>query len=189
MQHRIFLVPGRPGVPRADADGHWRTHHARLMLDLPLLLGYVQNRPLPGWWPHLGALACSETWFASREAEREAYASDWYRDAIAPDEHRMFARDAAWHARVLEVEELHPGEHGAFRALAFGGVAELLGDAILDARLERLVLSRAAPGTHRAEAIAAWSDDPMTADHLARRLGGVAFAAEHAVIVPAPAVS
>jgi len=186
MQHRIFLAPLRPGVAHVDAHAHWCGNHGRIMLDLPELAGYVQNRPLPAWWPHLGYLACSETWFADREAERTAYASEWYRETITPDEHRMFARDDAWSAVVTEAEELHPGPPEGFRALAFGGAPANLGGTIADGRLELLRLTRPAPGLTDPVLVSAYAEDEGKAALLAMRLGGLAFVAEAATIVPPP---
>jgi EthD domain len=188
-RRRIFLAPLRPGVAHADAYGHWCGHHASVMRPLPELQGYVQHRPAADWWPHLGYLACGETWFADEEAERAAWSSDWYRDAIAPDERLMFATRDAWNARVVDVEELHEGPEGSFEAFGFGATGAGLSGAIVDMRVQRLRLSRPAPGSDEPVAIVAAAADPLAADHLARRLGGLAFAAVRAVIVPRPAVS
>jgi hypothetical protein len=186
LQHRIFLAPARPMVAVADAHAHWRTHHGRLMLELPHLAGYVQNRPLTEWWPHLGFLACAETWFADREAEKAAYASEWYRDEITPDELRMFARDAAWSSPVTGIEELHAGPPARLRVLAFGGAAANLDGIVVDDRVERLRLARAAPGTAGPVVVSAYTDDAAKARHIALRLGGLVFVAEATAIVAPP---
>ncbi len=186
LQHRIFLAPCRPGVSLAEAQAHWRSHHEAIMLDIPRLVGYVQNRPRQEWWVYLPYLACSETWFADREAERAAYASAWYRDQIAVDEARMFGREDAWNSPVVEVETVHNGPTGRLRTLAFGAGAGRLDGIMLDGRAEVLRLHRPTPGGGAPSVLAAWSDDPMLAHHVALRLGGLAFVAEPAAALPPP---
>jgi hypothetical protein len=160
------------------------------MLELPQLQGYVQNRPLAEWWVNLPYLACSETWFEDRDAERTAYASDWYRERIAVDEARIFAREQAWSSPVVEVEVLHDGPVGRFRALSFGGSADSLHGALLDWRVELLHLLRPAPaGAQARVVVSAWSDEPEHARELALRLGQLVFVAEPAASLPPPARS
>ena len=151
MQHRIFLAPCRPGVSWAEAQAHWRSHHEAIMLEIPGLVGYVQDRPCQEWWIHLPYLACSETWFADREigvsvaievahrdAERAAYASDWYNQQIAIDEARMFGRGEAWNSPVLDVQTVRPGPTGRYRTLAFGSSPGRLDSVLIDGRVETL---------------------------------------------------
>jgi hypothetical protein len=168
MQHRIFLAPIGSGVSWAEAQAHWRSHHETIMLGLPHLLGYVQNRPTEDWWIHLPYLACSETWFADRERETAAYATDWYREQIAVDEGRMFGRDDAWSSPVLATETLHEGMTGRYRTLAFGADPAHLDAILFDGRAEVLRLHRAPPG----------------GGELALRLGGLAFVCEPAASMP-----
>jgi hypothetical protein len=156
------------------------------MLELPGLLGYVQNRPHPDWWVHLPYLVCSETWFADRDAERAAYASAWYLEQIAVDEARMFARDDAWSSPVVGVETLRPGPTARFRVLAFGGNAELAQGPLFDGRLELLHLLHETPGGGDPVVVSAWTDEESLADHLARRLGGLTFVGEPAASVIPP---
>lgn len=189
MQHRIFLAPLRPCMPHAEAHGHWCSNHAALMLKLPYLKGYVQNRPLPEWWPHLGYLACSETWFADRQTEREAYASPWYTEEIARDEQRMFARDHAWSAAVTDVQELHAGSRAGLRVLAFGGDPESLSGSLIEGELEVLRLSRDVPGLRRSLLVSAYCEDPVKARGMAARLGGLSFVADPVIVVEGPAQS
>ena len=74
MQHRIIVVETLAEVPVAAAQAHWRDRHAGVYAPTPLLVGYVQNRPLEEEWPRLGLRTiCSETWFADRDAERESF--------------------------------------------------------------------------------------------------------------------
>jgi len=187
-QHRIFLAPARPAVAWAAAQAHWRTHHETIMLGLEGLVGYVQNRPLAEWWIELPYLACSETWFADREAERAAFASAYYRERIAVDEARMFARGDAWSSPVLAVETLRAGPVARFRALGFGASPDRLADVLHDGRAEALVLHRPPPGGGEAVVLCAWTDDAALARHLALRLGGLAFVAEPAASLPPPCV-
>lgn len=186
MQHRIFLAPLRPGVSWAVAQAHWRTNHEAIMLDIPGLVGYVQDRPREDWWIHLPYLACSETWFADRDAERAAYASDWYTQQIAIDEARMFGRDEAWNSPVVNVETIRSGPTGRFRALSFGSSPERLDAILIDGRVEALKLLRPPPGGGEPAVVSVWTDDEALARHAAIRLGGLAFVAEPAVSLSPP---
>ena len=184
MQHRIFLAPARPAVSWAEAQAHWRTHHQAIMIELPGLLGYVQNRPTEEWWVQLPYLACAETWFRNREAEAKAYGSRWYREQILVDEERMFGRDHAWSSPVTEVETLHEGVTGRFRVLAFGAAPERLDGAMLDGRAEVLRLLRQPPVSGERTVISAWTDHAPLARRLAVLLGGLAFVCEPASPLP-----
>jgi hypothetical protein len=186
VQHRIFLAPLRPGVSWAEAQAHWRSHHEAIMLDIPGLVGYVQDRPCPEWWIHLPYLACSETWFAGLDAERAAYASAWYLQQIAVDEARMFGRDEAWNSPVVGVEAVRPGQTGRFRALSFGSSPDRLDSVLIDGRVETLKLLRPPPGGGEPVVVSVWSDDEALARHAALRLGGLAFVAEPAVSLSPP---
>ena len=186
MQHRIFLAPCRPGVSWAEAQAHWRSHHEAIMLDIPGLVGYVQDRPCQEWWIHLPYLACSETWFADREAEQAAYASDWYEGQIAVDEARMFDRDEAWHSPVVGVDTVRPGPTGRFRTLGFGSSSERLDSVLIDGRVETLQLLRPPPDGGESTIVSAWTEDPALARHVALRLGGLAFVSEPAVSLTPP---
>jgi hypothetical protein len=151
------------------------------MLDIPGLAGYVQDRPCQEWWIHLPYLACSETWFADRDAERAAYASDWYNQQIAVDEARMFGRDEAWNSPVLDVQTVRPGPTGRYRALGFGASLSGLDAVMVDGRVESLRLLRPPPGDGEPVVVSVWTDDEALARHAALRLGGLAFVAEPAV--------
>ena len=184
MQHRIFLAPARPAVSWAEAQAHWRTNHETIMLRIPRLLGYVQNRATEEWWIHLRYLACSETWFASRETESAAYDSAWYREQIAVDEARMFGRDDAWSSPVLAVETLREGTTGRYRTLAFGADAGRLDGILLDGRAERLRLLRPPPDGGETAVVSVWTDHAPLARHVALALGGLAFVSEPAASLP-----
>ena len=184
MQHRIFLAPARPAVSWAEAQAHWRGHHAAIMVELPGLAGYVQNRPTEEWWTQLPYLACAETWFGSRDAEAEAWASDWYRERIAVDEERMFARDHAWSSPVTEVQTLHEGATGRYRTLAFGATPDRLQGVIFDGRAELLALLRPPPVPGEQNVISVWTDHGELARRLAVLLGGLAFVCEPASPLP-----
>lgn len=115
MQHRIFLVPLRARLPRADAIEHWVSRHAKVFGPTPGLRRYVQNRPLA---PD-SAIVCSETWFDNRDSERAAYASAYYENVVTPDEELFLDRAAAWSARVAAGGDV-PHPHGMVRVLWFG---------------------------------------------------------------------
>jgi uncharacterized protein (TIGR02118 family) len=182
-QHRIFLPPVRPEVDPGAAARHWATTHARLVRDMPGLLGYEQHHALTparyvGW---------SETWFASRADEQAAFASDVYRERIAPDEDTVFAREAAWSSAVLASEVVRPGPTAGFRLLAFGAGA----DTPLPAgvvRAELLRLHQPGPGPDGADvALSAWAAtaDPLVA--AAGRCDGLAIVSRRVAIVAPPA--
>ena len=156
------------------------------MLEIPGLIGYVQDRPCPEWWVHLPYLACSETWFADRDFERAAYASDWYTSRIAADEARMLAREDAWSSPVTAVETLRPGPTGRFRVLAFGASSTQLDNLLIDGRAEVLRLHRPPPGGGEPVVVSVWGDDAGLARHVAQRLGGLAFVAEPAASLAPP---
>ena len=139
----------------------------------PLLAGYVQNRPLEEEWERLGSRSiCSETWFADHDAEKNSFASDYYRDTVMPDEHRFLDRESAWMGRFLTDAPL-PSSPPRFRVLAFG--ATLPGT-------EGIGLDR--PPSPFASL---WLDDRAAALDLARSVDGYAFAAEPAVLRIPPA--
>ncbi len=183
-QHRIFLAPAKPAVSWSQAQAHWRTNHETIMLEIPGLLGYVQNRPTEEWWIHLPYLACSETWFASRQTESAAYASEWYREQIAVDEARMFGREDAWSSPVIEVQTLREGMTGRYRTLAFGARGERLDGLLFDGRAEVLRLLRPPPGAVESAVVSVWTDHAPLARELALILGGLAFVCEPAASMP-----
>jgi hypothetical protein len=184
MQHRIFLAPIGPGVSWAEVQAHWRTNHEAITLELPGLTGYVQNRPRPDWWAQLRYVACSETWFADREAERRGFDSEWYHREIEVDEARMFTREAAWSSPVVATDVLREGSTGRFRALAFGGTEARLDGLMLDGRAEALRLLRPTPAGGEPVVVSVWTDHEELARHAAQRLGGIAFVAEPAAALP-----
>jgi hypothetical protein len=186
VQHRIFLAPCRPGVSWAEAQAHWRSNHEAIMLEIPGLVGYVQDRPCQEWWIHLPYLACSETWFADRDAERAAYASGWYDQQIAVDEARMFGRAEAWNSPVIDVQTVRPGATGRYRTLAFGSSPERLDSVLIDGRVETLKLLRPPPRGGESTIVSVWTDDEPLARHAALCLGGLAFVAEPAVSLSPP---
>lgn len=77
--------------------------------------------------------------------------------------------------------------HGGYRALSFGGRPDHLQGVIADAQVELLRLARRPPGMDDAVVVVASTDDPGKAGLLARRLGGLAFAAQTEAVVPPPA--
>jgi hypothetical protein len=156
------------------------------MLELPHLLGYVQNQPLRKWWPHLGYLACSETWFADRSCEAQAYASEWYVNQITPDEHSMFAREAAWSSAITSGSLLKDGPREGFRVISFGGDEANLASSLIDGRFEVMQLARAAPRSQRPNLISIYCEGEATAHGFATALGGLSFVARPVVFVQPP---
>ena len=179
MQHRIIVVDTVAGVPVADAQHHWRSRHAEVYAPTPLLLGYVQNRPLEEEWERLGTRSiCSETWFVDRGSERDSFGSDYYRDVVMPDEARFLDRSSAWFSRVV-TEPATPAGSAPYRVLAFGTRA--LGGA------DVVEVDRTPWGGGEPVVASLWLDDREQALELARSSGAFAFAAEPALVVPPPA--
>jgi hypothetical protein len=140
-QRRLFLVNLLGATSVHDEVAHWELAHAPLFAQTPGLLGYVQYRPLSEEWGRGLRQVCSSTVFADAEAERAAYASDFYRDMVTPDEAGFLDRDSAWSARVaceprqaLDEQALHD-----FVVLRFGGTRP-------DASWRTIATSRATAG-------------------------------------------
>jgi hypothetical protein len=118
MQHRILMSPVAEGVSLAGAHRHWREQHSQIVPGIDGINGYVQNRPLPEWWEQIPVLVCAESWFPSADAEKGAYASQYYCDVIAPDEARFIARDRAWHSAITAVDLLLDGPRSSLTNLS-----------------------------------------------------------------------
>jgi EthD domain-containing protein len=177
MQHRIIVVDTLAGVPVADAQRHWRSRHAEVYAPTPLLVGYVQNRPLEEEWERLGTRSiCSETWFAGREEERASFACDYYRDVVMPDENRFLDRASAWPGRVV-AEAATPVGSARYRVLAFG--TPLGGADVIE--VDRVPWCGGGPVV-----TSLWLDDRKQALELARSAPAFAYAAEPAVVVAPP---
>jgi hypothetical protein len=70
--------------------------------------------------------------------------------------------------------------------LGFGASADALDGTLFDGRVEVLRLLREPPGGGDSLIVSAWTDDATLAEHVARRLGGIAFVAEVAASVLPP---
>ena len=181
MQHRIIVVETLLDVPVAAAQAHWADRHAAVYAPTPLLLGYVQNRPLEEEWPRLGLRTiCSETWFADRSAEQESFGSDYYREHVMPDEARFLDRTSAWMGRIVE-EPPSPVGSARYRVLAFGAAE------IPSVEAEVLEVDRAPWEGGEPRVLSVWLDDRARALELARAAPSFAYAAEPAVVVVPPA--
>lgn len=181
MVHRLFLVRTRPDLDRAAAQAHWRESHAPLFGANPGLRGYVQDRPLEEDWERLPFQACSETWFDDLFAERAAFASDYYRERVVADEERFLDRATAWRGRVVGVNGVAAPATGRYRVLVFGARAIPGAGPVAVLHLDRPV-----PGDGPPRVLSAWTDDRAEARSLAERAGGLAFAAEPALVVAPP---
>jgi hypothetical protein len=176
MRHRIFLVPLRPDLDPVAARRHWTEAHAPLFARTPGLRGYVQNRPEPG----LDGWVCSETWFADADAERGAYASDFYVHEVTPDESRFLDRGAAWVALVRGDGPPVPELPGAYRALILGWAG---GDPPSMPHVEIVALDRAGPAGGPPRLLSAWADDPAALTPALAEPGDVALLTRPAVIL------
>ncbi|MGW0007967.1 EthD domain-containing protein [Nocardia grenadensis] len=119
MQHRIFVVSLRSDIEPGWARQHWEEGHGALFRQTPGLTRYRQDRPLAGTTDRF---VCSETWFASRAAERNAFGSAYYMETVVPDEERFLARGTVWAGRVLHTAEPEVPE-APYLVLWFGAEA------------------------------------------------------------------
>jgi hypothetical protein len=187
VHHKIFLVPFSAAWSVADGHRVWQQEHAPIWLRSPGLRGYVQNRPVEEWWGRMPAIACAEDWFDSREDEQALHQTEYYRETVRPDEERIFNRDNAWVSTVSSVEVLKDGPIQPFRVLSFGAPRPPASSLSADYRAELLHLRRPPPLSSSPLVVAAWAPTIKVAQTLAARLGGFAFVAAPAVLLPPPA--
>lgn len=103
MVKSIVMLRRRPDLTHEEFDRHWRQVHAPLVLQLPGICRYVQNRPVDvgGEPPHDGV---SEVWFDDMEALRAATSSPiWPR--ILEDEKNFLAEQTPRSELRLTVTE------------------------------------------------------------------------------------
>ena len=182
MQHRIIVVETLPEVPVAAAQAHWRDRHVAVYAPAPLLLGYVQNRPLEEEWPRLGLRTiCSETWFADRDVGagvvRERLLPrrrDAGRGALPRPDVRL---DGAVRRRAGKARS----GRARYRVLAFGA------EAMPGADADVLEVDREPWAGGEPRVLSLWLDDRARALELARATPSFAFAAEPAIVVAPPA--
>jgi hypothetical protein len=186
MHHKIFLVPFLADCSMADGQRLWQDEHAPIWLRAAKLRGYVQNRPVPEWWNRMPAVACAEDWFDSRDDETTLHRTDYYREAVVPDEQRMFNRDNAWASTVVAIEVVRDGPTQSFRVLSFGAVPPRQRSLLGDGRIEVLHLRRAPPLSSRPLVVSAWSPTVEGATRIAEGLGGFAFVASPAPLMRPP---
>lgn len=110
-------MPLLGAAPLDDEVAHWEDVHAPLFAGTPGLLDYVQYRPLPEERRRGFSQVCSSTTFADREAERAAYASEFYLRKVVPDEGSFLRRGDAWSARA----SVDPADQADFTVLQWGG--------------------------------------------------------------------
>lgn len=184
-QHRIYLGRGHAGADPAAAHEHWRARHSKVVrARMPHLGGYVQDRPLERYWTSLPFLVCAETWFADRDDEQAAYASDAFRDEVAVDELNVITPERAWNAAVREIETLREGPRSRYRVLGFGRAIDADAHPAFGL-VERLHLRRPTPDDGAPVIASAWTDDRDAALHLADELGGLTMVVEPvAIVVP-----
>ena len=151
QQHRLYFAAART---RAEAAATAAERHGALARRLPRLVRYVQNRPL---LPAPFAL-CSETWFADRDEERAAFASDYYRHVVRPDEHASFDPALSWNAAVAATHVPRPGPRAAFRLLTLRE-GPLRGAPAAVTREEQLVLARPFRGTDHRVVTSWWCEE------------------------------
>lgn len=111
LRHRVYLLDLGNSESRLE---HWTAHHPALVMGLPGIMAYRQNRPIDD-----ASLVCSETWFVDAESERTAFESEHYHGVVAPDE-RRFVTVPARHTTISD-PALPDGVEGV-EELAFDGV-------------------------------------------------------------------
>lgn len=113
MVKSIVMLRRRPDLTHEEFDRHWREVHAPLVLQLPGIRRYVQNRPIEvgGEPPHDGV---SEVWFEDLEALRAATGSAIWPEILA-DEDNFLAEPTPRSALRLTVveEEMMDGKQSA----------------------------------------------------------------------------
>jgi len=172
MIHRIFLVAGREGLPFEEVMVRWQGIHRNLYLEIPGLLGYVQNRPLAGPSDAQPYAACWETWFLDRAAEKAAFQSAHYRERVVPDEAIFADRRRYWSAQV----DADGWPRAApYRLLSFGGDPAAVPDA------EVLPLVGSPPVRGPRHVLSLWAEELEAVRDAAGAVGGL-------VLVTAPTV-
>lgn len=174
--HRLFVVQGRRDRSIRSVLDHWTGTHAGVFARTPHLRAYVQNEPLPEELDRLWTFVCSETWFENRSAERSAYASTYYCDVVAPDEHRFLDRTSVWAGRVLGSDGPATDPSG-FRVLGIGTTTPLgPGERVLE-------IDRPPPAPGRVALLRSWwTPDRAAALHSAQEADGLAFACTAATV-------
>jgi hypothetical protein len=186
MHHKIFLVPFLESWSAVSGQREWAEVHAPIWLASPGLCGYVQNRPVAASWNPVPTLACAEDWFSTRDDERALHETTHYREAVLPDEERLFKRANAWVSTVSHVEVLTEGALQRFRVLSFGGPTPRPNTVAGDERLEIVHVRRDLPLTSSPHLVSAWASTIDLARGLAARLGGFSFVTEPVVMMAPP---
>ncbi|MDQ2622769.1 MAG: EthD domain-containing protein [Actinomycetota bacterium] len=121
VQHRIYLGPPREGLAMDDIQRHWIENHSEIVKKMPLLGGYVQNRPVEATLRDSKFAVCVETWFASRADEQTSYSSEYYLNVISPDERdNIIEQASSWNSAVADTGMIADGDRSGFRLLVFG---------------------------------------------------------------------
>ncbi len=145
-RHRWFVVPTRDDVDLDDAVDHWERRHGAVFAATPGLGGYVQHQPTRADQRRLGGLVCAEAWFADRDAEAAAFATDHYRGPVTTDEHRFVDRSRAWAPLVRdEVVRGAVPDHLPVEVVAVGIDPDLVDDLPGDVAVRILTVDRPAP--------------------------------------------
>src|SRR4051794_8482187 len=76
----IWVIKYRADVDREEALSHWRETHARLMLEIPGVVRYVQSRTVEPLSPGFDGVA--ELWFEDRDAFEAAKRTPAWLNAV-----------------------------------------------------------------------------------------------------------
>ncbi len=186
LVHRIFLAPIRRDLDYGVAHEHWTSTHAGVFGATPGLLGYVQNRPPQAEWSGRTHV-CAETFYESRDAEKQSFASDYYQGVVVEDENRFVQRDGAWIASVSASRRAR--QQLAYRVFAFGHDEHTAADWLSawdPDDIDVFALSRLPATNSRASVIALWTDDLSRATEAVMHFGPLSFLAQPVPIVRPP---
>jgi alkylhydroperoxidase family enzyme len=185
-QHRIVLAQCRREAIPSEANKHWRDVHSQIIRGANLILGYVQNRPLPDWWEAAPAFTCAETWFASRDEETAFMAHDFFSSVVQPDENRVVDQATAWHSSISEVEVSSEGARGKWRVLCFGGDRKAFLESVPGGTSKVLHVCKDTPGGGLRHVLSWWTDDRCAATDYAPTLDGISFVANPVAVIAPP---
>ena len=119
MIKRMTMLVRKDGTTRARFREYWREHHAKIVVQMPSIAGYVQNPITDHLYEDIGERPAYdfdglvELWFANADAQQQAFASPAAKQ-LPPDEHNFIKG-----ITILTIEEavLRTGNEVAVKAM------------------------------------------------------------------------